>query len=382
MSTDLRPETGLRPEAGARRETGLRAASEKAGLVAAKHADAGDAQRDLTVEVVDALREAGFARHFVSSRWDGGDGTFGEFVQGVFNVAEGCASAAWCAALLAASARFASYLPEAGHRELWGSSPDTLIADGLIPAGRAQPVAGGHRLSGTWPYITNVSFADWALLCASVDGDGPRPELRFFALPRGSYRAIENWDNAGMRATGSHSLVVEDVFVPEHLSYDRQDMVDGRNRWSSDPNHNIPYQATGALMLVTPGVGAALGAVKAAAQALKGKKLQEASQIELTRAVARIDAARLLVEQSAETVDGRSLTPALIARNQRNGVFANEEVAEGVNGLMRAAGTRGLSESYRLERFWRDTISATSHVGLRYDNTRIAAFYSAILIDG
>ncbi|HEU5427936.1 MAG TPA: acyl-CoA dehydrogenase family protein [Actinocrinis sp.] len=368
MSTDIRPETGLRN------------ASEKAGSIAAKYADAGDAQRDLTVEVVDALREAGFARHFVSSRWDGGDGTFGEFVQGVFNVAEGCASAAWCAALLAASARFASYLPEAGHRELWGSSPDTLIADGLIPAGKAQPVAGGHRLSGTWPYITNVSFADWALLCASV-GDGPQPELRFFALPRGSYRAIENWDNAGMRATGSHSLVVEDVFVPEHLSYNRQDMVEGRNRWSSDPNHNIPYQATGALMLVTPGVGAALGAVKAAVQALKGKKLQEASQIELTRAVARIDAARLLVEQSAATVDRRSLTPALIARNQRNGVFANEEVAEGVNGLIRAAGTRGLSESYRLERFWRDTISATSHVGLRYDNTRIAATYSALLID-
>lgn len=369
MSTDIRPGTGLRN------------ASEKAGVIAAKHADAGDAERTLTIEVVDALREAGFARHFVSSQWDGGDGTFSEFVQGVFNVSEGCASAGWCAALLAASARFASYLPEAGHRELWGSSPDTLIADGLVPAGKAQPVAGGHRLSGTWPYITSIDFADWSLLCASV-GDGPQPELRFFALPRGSYRVIKNWDNIGMRATGSHAVVVEDVFVPEHLSYNRQDMVDGRNSWSSDPNHNIPYQATGALMLVTPGVGAALGAVKAAAQTLKGKKLQEASQIELTRAVARIDAARMLVEQSAETVDSRSFTPALIARNQRNGVFAAEEAAEGVNGLVRAAGTRGLSESHRLERFWRDTISAASHVGLRYDNTRIAVNYSKILIDG
>ena len=369
MSTAIRPETGLR------------AASEKAAAIAAKHADAGDADRNLTPEVVDALREAGFARHFVSSRWDGGDGTFGEFLQGTFTLAEGCASAAWCAALLAASARFASYLPEAGHRELWGSSPDTLIADGLIPAGKAKPVDGGHVLSGTWPYITNVHFADWSLLCASV-GDGTPPELRFFALPRGSYRAVKNWDCSGMRASGSDALVVEDVFVPEHLSYDRQNMVDGRNSWSNDPNHNIPYQATGALMLVTPTVGAALGAVKAAKQALKGKKLQEASQIELTRAVARIDGARLLVEQSAEVVDSRSLTPALIARNQRNGVFANEEVAEGVNGLIRAAGTRGLSESFRLERFWRDTIAATSHVGLRYDNTRIAATYSAMFVDG
>ncbi len=369
MSTDIRPETGLR------------AASEKAAAIAAKHADAGDAARDLTPEVVDALREAGFARHFVSSRWDGGGGTFGEFLQAIFTLAEGDASAAWCAALLAASARFSAYLPEAGHRELWGSSPDTLIADGLIPAGKAVPVDGGHRLSGTWPYITNVEFADWSLLCASV-GDGPQPELRFFALPRGSYHSIKNWDCAGMRASGSHSLVVKDVFVPEHLSYDRQNMVDGHNSWSDDPNHNIPYQATGALMLVTPGVGAALGTVKAAAKALKGKKLQEASQIELTRAVARIDGARLLVEQSAATVDSGALTHALIMRNQRNGVFANEECAEGVNGLIRAAGTRGLSESFRLERFWRDTIAATSHVGLRYDNTRIAHNYSTLLLEG
>jgi alkylation response protein AidB-like acyl-CoA dehydrogenase len=335
-------------------DTGLRDASETAGAIAAKHADTGEVERTLSIEVVDALREAGFARHFVSSRWNGGDGSFSEFLQAVFNVAEGCASAAWCATLLAASARFAAYLPEAGHREIWGSSPDTLIADGLIPAGKAVPVDGGHRLSGTWPYITSVDFADWSLLCASV-GDGPQPELRFFALPRSQYRAVKNWDCTGMRGSGSHSLVVED---------------------------NIPYQASGAFMLVAPTVGTALGAVKAAARALKGKKLQEASQIELTRAAARIDGARLLVEQAAQTIDNRLFTPAFIARNQRNGCFAAEEAAEGVNGLIRAAGTSGLSESHRLERFWRDTTAAATHVGLRYDNTRIASFYSSILIDG
>ncbi len=361
-------------------DTGLLGASEKLGTLAAQHAAEADASRTLSPEIVDGLREAGFARHFVSARWGGREGTFGELTQGVLNVSRGCASTGWCASLLAASSRYAAHLPEAGHEELWGSSPDTCLVTGLVPMGKAEQVDGGHRVTGRWDYISGVDFADWALLCASIPGD-PAPELRFFTLPRGSFEVLRTWDCAGMRATGSHTVIVDDVFVPAHLSFARADMEAGRSAWSTQPTHNIPFPAFGGLTFIAPAVGAAEGALKAAAAVLRGKRVLEATQVDLVRASAKIDTSRFLVEQNARVIDERTFAPALLARNQRNAAFAAEQVTEALSGLLSATGTRGMSESGALQRFWRDINAAASHVALRYDITRAAANYANALFE-
>ncbi|MCU1470907.1 MAG: hsaA 1 [Glaciihabitans sp.] len=367
--------------------TGLPAAADRLGALAAEHAAAADAARRLPPEIIEGLRDAGVARHFVSTRWGGTDGTFTDFLDGVIKISAGCASTGWCASLLGASARFAAHLPEMGHEQLWASSADTFIATGLVAAGTAERVSGGYRLSGRWSYISGVEFAEWALLCGSV-GESETPSgvavthQRFFAVHKNAYQIVESWDCAGMRATGSHNVVVTDAFVPEHMSFDRQDMVNGINTWSSQPTHNVPYQASGAFMMAAPIVGAAQGAVRAAAHALRGKRMTDAAQTEFARATARVDAAQYLVEQAAEVIDNRSFTAADMARNQRNASFAAEQATEGVAGLVRAAGTSGLSESSPLQRAWRDVTAAATHVALRYDITRAAANYSEALISG
>lgn len=359
-------------------DTGLGAVAEKLSHTAARYATDADTTRRLAPEVVTGLREAGFARHFVSSRWGGSDGTFTELVGGVLTVSEACASTGWCASLLAASSRFAAHLPEAGHEELWGAGPDAFVVTGLVPSGKAEVVDGGWRVSGKWSYISGVDFADWALLCAAVATDGA-PELRFFALPKGSFETIETWDCAGMRATGSHTVVVAGAFVPTHLSFARGEMETGRNSWSTQPTHNVPFQASGALTFIGPAVGAAQGALKAAAAGLANKKHFDAAEVELVRASGRIDAARHLVEQNALVIDTQAFTPEFMARNQRNASFSAELVSEAVTGLLRAAGTAGLTESGSLQRLWRDVTAATSHVALRFDITNAARNYSAAL---
>ena len=45
--------------------------------------------------------------------------------------------------------------------------------------------------------------------------DGP-PEHRFMLVPREDYRILDDWDANGMRATGSNSVELENVFVPEY----------------------------------------------------------------------------------------------------------------------------------------------------------------------
>ncbi|MEV5568145.1 acyl-CoA dehydrogenase family protein [Streptomyces sp. NPDC052196] len=362
-------------------DTGLLPAAEKIRILAAEHAPEADQRRRLSPEVVGALGEAGFARHFVAAQWGGTQGSFDELTRAVTAVGEGCAAAAWCASLSAYSARFAAHLPKEGHHALWGSGPDTIIATALMPAGRAVPADGGWRLSGRWSYVSGIEFASWALVCAAVPGpagDNP-PELRFFALARGTYAIDETWDSVGMRASGSHTVVVGDAFVPRHLSFARADMLTGRNATSSLACHQVPFQAVGGLTFIAPVAGAAAGALRACASTVTGRKRTVTAETKLVRASGRIDAARHLVLQNAQVLDQRQFTSALMARNERNATFSAELLQEALDLLIHAAGTGGLGEGHALQRLWRDVTSATSHVALQYD-TAARKNYSTVLL--
>ena len=359
--------------------TGLLPAAGELSSLAARHAADADATRSLSHEVVDAIRAAGFARHFVAARFGGTEGSFDELTRAVVSVGEGCAASAWCASLAAYSARFASHLPDEGHQALWGGSPDTVVATGLMPAGRARPADGGWLVTGQWAYVSGVDFADWVMVCAAVAGGEGPPQLRFFTLPRGAYTVRESWDSVGMRATGSHTVVVEDVFVPRHLSFDRADMLTGRNAVSDVPAHNVPFQAVGGLTFIAPVVGAAIGALAACAGSITGRRRNQTAELTVVRASGRIDAARHLVAENAAVLDGRLFTPEHMARNERNATFAAETLREAAALLVGAAGTGGLGEGHALQRFWRDITSATSHVALQYD-TAARKNYSAVLL--
>ncbi len=357
--------------------TPLAASVERAVAIAERHAAEADATRTLAPEVLDALREAGFSRHFVGTRWGGRDGSFTDLTRAVMALGAVCPSTAWTASLCAYSSRYAAHLPEEGHRELWSAGPDAFVVTGLVAAGRAHAVDGGWRLSGRWNYVSGIEFADWAVLCATAT-KGDHNEPRFFALARGSFQILRTWDNAGMRATGSHSALVEDVFVPDHLTYPRSDMMHGTNAASNAHCHTVPFQAVGGLTFAAPAVGAATGALRACAALLGHKRRTVSSDIELVRASGAVDVSRHLVEQNAEVLDTRAFTPAMMARNERNATYAAEQLSDAISNLVRATGTSGLSESAPVHRFWRDVIGITSHVALRYE-TAVVRTYPPVL---
>ncbi|HZU56432.1 MAG TPA: acyl-CoA dehydrogenase family protein [Actinocrinis sp.] len=357
------------------------AALARAVQIAARHAAEADATGRLAPQVVEALREAGFARHFVGARWGGAEGTFTDLTAGVLALGRACASAAWTASLSAYSSRYASHLPEEGHAALWGPTPDAFVVAGLVPGGSAEAADGGWRLSGSWGYVSGVEFADWALLCAPASVSGADPEPYFFALARGSFKILETWDSVGMRATGSHTVVADDVFVPAHLAFPRSHMITGVSPASSAACHNVPFQAVGGLTFIAPAVGAAEGALAAASAALAGKRRTPGTDIELVRASGQVDVSRHLVEQNAAMLDAATFTPALMARNERNAVFAAELVAQAVAALATAAGTSGYSESAPLQRFWRDVTVMSSHIALRYETAAVRT-YPPVLFAG
>ncbi|WP_207944642.1 acyl-CoA dehydrogenase family protein [Actinomadura rubrisoli] len=336
-----------------------------AGLAAGRAAEA-DRTGRLAPEVVEALAAAGLPRHFVPERWGGAAATFREATDAVARVGEGCASAAWCGAMFAYTGRFAAHLPDEGQRDLWGESPDALLVPGLVPAGEAERADGGFVLRGRWRYVSGVEFADWALIA------GPAPgglEPRFFAVPRADFEVEETWDAVGMRATGSHTLVVREAFVPEHRSVPFKEVMGGINHVSALPQHTVPLPAVGGLTCISALLGAARGALSSAVAAAAAKRAggappDAAADLAIATAAAEIDAAWLLLDRVVSVLDsGEGRARAF--QNANHASYAAGRLVDAVNALMRSAGTAAQDRGSDLQRFWRDVTVGCSHAALR-----------------
>ncbi|MGP4115162.1 acyl-CoA dehydrogenase family protein [Streptomyces sp. 4N509B] len=349
---------------------------------AAEAAQRAEEQRRLDPDVAKSLVSAGFARHFVPRECGGAEGTFAELTQAVAALGAACPATAWCASLAANLARMAGFLPAAGYREIWSDGPDTLVVGSLSPFGKATPVPGGYTLSGRWPYISAVAYADWALLCGMLpDGGG----ARVLAVPSSSYEVVDTWQSIGMRATGSHTVVVQDLFVPEARTFDRLDLIAGRPVDSTAACNRVPLEAANGLSFATPLLGAAEGAlalwtsyakVKARAAALRpnapGPTRNGLAQT-LARSAGETDAARLLLERCAEVADlGADVAPLDARRNLRDTALAVEMLAQAVNRLAQAGGTTNFGDDQPLQRYWRDINTSATHIAIQFESAAMA----------
>jgi two-component flavin-dependent monooxygenase len=364
--------------------------------IAARHTEEAETARRLSPEVVRAVLDAGFARHFVPVAHGGDAGGFSELTSAVGLVGEGCTSAAWAASLAAYAGRYAAFLPAEGQAEIWADGPDALLAGALMPSGKAEPVAGGWLLSGEWKYISGVHFAHWALACAVVSAENPedsdtRPEVRFFAVPRADFSIEDSWFTVGMRGTGSDTLVLADAFVPEHRTLARSLVHAGRAPASGARCHIVPMHAVNALPFAAPLVGAVRGALRAwiartgARVDRRGRAVGEmpSTQVSLARSAAEVDAAELLILRTAAIADGTETCPSegeAAVRGARDLALAVELLVSAVDRVFRAGGTSGQSSSDPVQRFWRDVNSAASHVALSFETT--GAAYGAWALSG
>lgn len=236
----------------------LKSAADAAGHGAAE----ADTTGRLASGTVGALAAAGFPGSFAPARQGGTGATFGEVTRAVAAIGEECTSAAWIASLWAYNGRFSAYLPDEGQQEVWAKGPDTRLVSSMVAAGvEAEPVDGGWTLSGTWLYVSGVEFADWALLSSAPPREGDR-SIRVFAVPKDSFTHQETWATLGMRATGSHTLVVDRGFVPEYRSFVWDDMRRGDLPDPGSTVHAAPLFGVNGLTFAAPILGAARAALR------------------------------------------------------------------------------------------------------------------------
>jgi alkylation response protein AidB-like acyl-CoA dehydrogenase len=90
-------------------------------------------------------------------------------------------------------------------------------SDWLEGSGVAVQVEGGWRITARKRFASGSPVGDLLMTTAVDAASGPEPVVLHFAIPLGSQgvTVLDNWRTLGMRGTGSHDVVIEDVHVPE-----------------------------------------------------------------------------------------------------------------------------------------------------------------------
>ncbi|MET9144852.1 acyl-CoA dehydrogenase family protein [Streptomyces sp. NPDC004042] len=366
---------GLAPAASRAAEDLIRAVRAISPLLRAE-ADAAERDSRLTAETARALREAGLFRLGVPQSFGGLQLPLAAVLDVSAEIALACPSSAWVAMVTYVSQQIAASFPEGARFDLWGAGPDTAMCGvfGGVDAA-SEPVEGGLLVSGRWGWASGCHQADWALLGVPLARPGAAPE-RGLALVRTADLTIENtWDMAGMRGTGSDTLVAESVFVPEYRLRPFADVIAGRET-AEEPLYRIP---PGSMTLASMGplLGAARAVFRLTMEAVDGGKPMAMSlhprladspsvQAALADAATLIDSAALHLTRSAEAVDAAAAAPGTAplvdrARVRMDGGHASRCLREAVQLLLTVNGAGSFARGRLIQRYWHDLETAARH---------------------
>jgi len=192
--------------------------AKRVGALAQQHAARSEELGKLADPVAEALHSEGLLGMWVPRALRGGleldPVTSLEVIE---NVSYGDPSAGWV--LMAASLAIgtgAAYLADDAVKELFSGPRFPVIAGQGTRPGKAQPVSGGFKLTGSWSFASGIKHGTHIHTLGLIDGTH---EARIFVLPVGKAKLIDNWDVLGLRATGSIDYTTDNVFVPEAYTH-------------------------------------------------------------------------------------------------------------------------------------------------------------------
>jgi 3-hydroxy-9,10-secoandrosta-1,3,5(10)-triene-9,17-dione monooxygenase len=372
------------PESGAYRDLMERARALAPSL--AERAAKNEAARGILPETLAELHAAGLFRFLQPQRVGGAELDYVSLVDIGAELARGDASVAWVVTNLASHHWMLAMWPAAAQEELWGADPDVLIASSFVfPAGKAERVPGGYRLSGRWPFSSGVDCSTWNMLAGQVRAaDGGAPEQRIFLVPETDYRVLDTWHAAGLAGTASHDVVIEEAFVPEHMSVAVADLKGGPTPGSvvnPNPLYRIPVFALFPHILTGPALGNAEAVLEGFTAVMRGRISNysgaslaqfQTMQMRIAEAGARIDTARLAMRAACLEAgeDARAGQVPDMDRKlaiRRDAAFAVGLCTEAVDALYRAAGARALYTKDELQRRFRDAHAVAAHISFNFD---------------
>lgn len=348
-------------------------------------ADAAEAARRIPTATDRDFRAAGFYRALQPRMFGGLELPYGVHTELAAEIARGCPSSGWVLGVIMSHAFIFGMLPLQAQEELWGHDPDATVATSFFPdVVTAVREGDGFRLRGRWKFSSGVDHAQAVLLMATAPPSeaGDRPEPFFLFVPHGDYRIEDTWHAAGLIATGSNDVLVDDAFVPAHRALPVLLTATGQTPGglAHGPLYRLPLFALFGYTLIGPALGGVQGALDALADGLRDRasvigvrlREQQSVQLRIAEAQAELDAARELI-----AADRRRFTAAAhasehpdVARRVRYRMhlaFAARLCVAAIERLVPLLGAQGIAANHPVQRAARDVHAVAQHIGLAWD---------------
>ncbi|MCV7197405.1 acyl-CoA dehydrogenase family protein [Mycobacterium angelicum] len=347
-------------------DTDIETLAEKIALCARELSADIDRDRRLPDALVTRLNEAGLLRATMPREVDALELAPGPALRCAEAIARGDASAGWCVSIAITSALLVAYLPSSARDEMFGGG--TGVAAGVwAPRGKAKSVDGGVVVSGRWPFCSGINHADMMFAGCFID---ERRVPSVVALPKDDLRVLDTWHTLGLRGTGSHDSVADEVFVPANRVFS---VFDGPA--IDRPLYRFPVFGFFALSIGAAALGNARAAIDDLVELAGGKKglgatrtLAErpATQAGVATAEAALGAARALYYEAIDAAwqashESAAVPVALRNRLRLAATHAARTSADVVRNMYDLAGGSAIYDGAPLQRRFRDAFTATAH---------------------
>jgi alkylation response protein AidB-like acyl-CoA dehydrogenase len=325
-----------------------------------------DAENRFVAENYRLLREQGFFGAPVPAELGGFGATHAELCDALRKMAHACPATALAASMhshLLAATVFKYLKGQGGDPLLRRVAAEQLVlvstgaGDWFESNGRLERVAGGYRMTAKKAFCSGSPAGD-LLVTSSVFEDPAQGEQVFHLIVPLSSTGVtigSDWDTLGMRGTGSQTVQLDSVFVPEESITVRRPRAGWHPAWSvaltvAPPIYMAPY------------LGVAESARDRALELARNTKRPEMPILvgEMENA---LTAARIAWEHLIQNAAGYDFVPeperanrALIAKT-----LMTNALLEVVDKAMEVAGGAAYFRRTGIERFLRDVRGAPNH---------------------
>jgi alkylation response protein AidB-like acyl-CoA dehydrogenase len=347
-----------------------------------EHAPKGEIERRVPKEVADALRAAGLFKTWIPKALGGWEIEPVVAIRAFEELAQIDSTASWMLQMCSAVSLLGGYFGDEAIAEMHEVG-DPVFGDSFAPPMRMVAVDGGWQITGQSSFVSNCHHIDWFFgLGMEFEGDAPKPGpegapvARTFAVPRGEFEIVENWNTLGMRGTGSHDVRLNGVFVPERRAVPFHPISKARNGSYSDALIRLGPIWLGITSMSAVGLGIAqaayddfLGLCGSKTANYSASKVGESplTHYRLGEAHANLGAARSFLYGTLADVWSRLLAGEDLSTDDRCNLssaatFCIQASARALELIGESSGTSMIREGNTLCRHARDLRTLTQHV--------------------
>ena len=351
----------------------------------AANAFVAEQDRQVPAENIALLKSIGMHRVFQPKVFGGMELSLPQFADCIALLAGACASTAWAMSLLCTHSHQLALFSAQLQQEVWGTDPDATASSSIAPFGRTEEVEGGVLFSGEMGWSSGCDHAEWAIVGFRRNNPQGTQDYCFAVLPRSDYQIRDDWFAAGMKGSGTKTLIIDKAWVPEHRIQKAKDMMEGKSAgFGLYPDSKIfyspyrPYFASG-FSTVSLGVAERMLEVfrektKTRVRAYTGAAVGAATPalMRLAESTHQVAAARAFLEKTWDEHAEHSEQQRYPSRQslafwRTNQAYATKMCIQAVDRLFEAAGGNAWFEHNEMQRLFRDSHMTGAHAYTDYD---------------